>query len=748
MKVIHIIGGGDVGGAKVHVLSLVKELSSQIDVKIISLRHGQFAEDAAKMGIDVDVVKSTNIVKDIIQVIKIVKAFKCDIIHSHGAKANMFAVAVKLACKIPCVTTIHSDYKLDYMHSFAKKVTFGLMNAVALRYLDYYIAVSGNFKKMLIERGFDESLIFTLYNGLDFRTDLNSCTRSEFRTKFNIDIKDEDILVGIAARLYPVKGLDTLIEAASIVSRKNPAVKFLIGGDGEDRTSLERKSLQLGLNKNVFFLGWLDNPYDLMSIIDISVLTSISESFPYSILEGARFKKATISSDVGGIPDLIEHGRNGYLFKPGDYQKLACLIFELASDPEKRAIFGQKIYEKASAYFSLDSMRETQLKIYKNILKINSNKNLAKNKCDVIISGYYGFNNVGDDAMLKAIIQSMRKVNPGIKISVLSKKPVEASLNYDVPSIHRLNFISVYRTMKKAKLFIYGGGNILQDNTSTRSLMFYVATAWLAKKMNLKIMFYANGIGPLKKSSNIKRTKRILNCADVITVREELSMKELSKMGITTPHIELSADPALTLSPQYSFDTDKILEQEGLNEGNRYIGFSVRKCYGLDKKLQQNYENVIAQAAEYAYEKYGLIPVFIPMQKPIDIDSSLDIAKKIKVPAKVIKDVYGVDETLAIIKKMDLLVGTRLHSLVFALISDVPFSAIIYEPKIEGFLKHLGRSPAGHVSSIDFDTLKKDIDYTYHNIGKIVCMQKEKLPHLRDLAAKSTFIATKLLEER
>src|SRR5690606_12796692 len=105
---------------------------------------------------------------------------------------------------------------------------------------------------------------------------------------------------------------------------------------------LEKRVSSLGLNDNVIFLGWLNDPYELMSCVDISVLTSISESFPYSILEGVKFKKPTISSNVGGIPDLIVNGETGYLFTPKDYKKLAEHILELSADERKRQEMGEK----------------------------------------------------------------------------------------------------------------------------------------------------------------------------------------------------------------------------------------------------------------------------------------------------------------------------------------------------------------------------------------------------------------------
>ncbi len=716
MKVLHIIGGGDVGGAKVHVLSLVKELDSNIDVTLLCLRSGAFADEARAIGIKVEVIKSFNILSDIKKTIKLVKNKQFDIIHSHGSKANIFAYAIKKACKIPVVTTMHSDYKLDYLQSLFKRMTIGFINSLVLRKLDYYIVVTSAFRKMLVERGFKNSSIFTILNGMDMNKPVESFTREEFSKKYNILLNSDDILVGTAARLDPVKDIGTLLDAARYVVEKNPKVKFLIGGEGEQSKELKARSAELGLQNNVFFLGWLNNPYELISVLDINTMTSISEGFPYYLLEGARFSKATICSQVGGIPDLIESTVNGYLFEPKDYATLTAQILDLASDSSKRTLFGAKINEKANREFSLEAMRETQLKIYDEILKDVSGKKLSsrhnpdRKKYDVIISGYYGFSNIGDDAMLRSIVENLKREKPDISILVLSKKPAETSLYYGVHAINRKNLFAVYSAMKKSKLFIYGGGNIIQDSTSSRSILFYLGIAWLAKKLGLKLMFYANGIGPINKIRNTEYSRKILNKADVITVREKISLNELSRMGITKPKILLTADAALAVKVDNNTRLDDIFINEGIPLNAAYAGFSVRKCPGCDKHQHAKYEQVIAETADYVYNNYNLIPVFIPMEYQVDIPTIQNIVAKMRTHGYVISHNHSVSETFAIIRKMDLMIAMRLHALIFAAYMNVPIIGISYQPKVEGFLEYINQQPVGHVKEITFKEMRRKVD--------------------------------------
>lgn len=729
MKVLHIIGGGDVGGAKVHVLNLVRELASSTDVTLLCLRPGAFADDARAIGIKVEVIKSYNIYSDIRKAISFVKNNRFDIIHSHGSKANIFTYAIKKACKCPVVTTIHSDYKLDYLHSLFKRLTIGAINSRVLRKLDYYIVVTSAFKKMLVERGFSSDEIFTILNGMDMSMPTQIFSRGEFSAKYNIPLEEDDILVGTAARLDPVKDIGTLLEAAKLVIEKNPKIKFIIGGEGEQSKELKARTTELALDGNVFFPGWLNNPYELISILDINVMTSISEGFPYYLLEGARFSRSTICSRVGGIPDLIESSVNGYLFEPRDYSTLSDQILDLAADSTKREMFGKKLYEKANRDFSLEAMRRTQLGIYEAILSDITNRRSAtgkppkklikKEKYDVIISGYYGFSNIGDDAMLRSIVENLRLQKPDISILVMSKRPAETSINYNVNTINRKNIFAVYSAMKRAKLFIYGGGNIIQDSTSSRSILFYLGIAWLAKKMGLKVMFYANGIGPINKRRNTEYSKKILNMADIITVREKISYKELEKMCITRPKILLTADAALAVRVESKKNPDEIFINEGIPLNESYAGFSVRKCPDCDKHQQARYEDVIAKTADYVYTNYNLIPVFIPMEYQVDIVSIQNIVARMKTNGYVITNNHSVSETFEIIKRMSIMIGMRLHALIFAAYMNVPLIGISYQPKVEGFLEYINQPSAGHVKEITFETLRNKVDHLMLNSEEV-----------------------------
>lgn len=742
MKVVHLIGGGDVGGAKIHVLSLVKELSKSVDVKIIALREGVFSREARSMGLDIEVVRGRSILGDLYKVVKMVKLGGYDFLHSHGAKANFFAVVCKILTGVCTVTTIHSDYKLDYLQSWIKRLVYGTINFVAIRILDFYIAVSSNFKGMLVNRNFQEEDIYTLYNGIDFDLPVRRYNKETVCEKYGIRVKEDDLVVGILARLHPVKDIPTFLKAAERVLQFQKGVKFIIGGDGEQKEYLEKYASELGLSDNVFFVGFVNNPYEFMSIVDINVLTSLSESFPYSILEGTKLKKATISSDVGGIFDLIEHNKNGYLFKVGDYKTLALYILNLLNNEELRNRFGQRLNDKARREFSLSRMRDTQLNIYYNIKdKLENDNHVVRNDYDVLISGYYGHNNMGDEAMLEAIVDILKKERKRIRLAVLSQRPEETTRVHKVRSIYRFNLFSILKMLMKTRLYVNGGGSLIQDSTSNRSLYYYLALIVLAKFTHTKVMIYANGIGPVRSKFNKYITRFILNMVDVITVRDENSLVELEKLGVHGPKVELTADCALTLESASEDRVNDILRAEGIDGSRRLIGFSIRQ-WGEDL----DYLDAIAKVADVAYNEYGLTPVFIVMQKNNDFKMSEYIMKKMKSDAYIIKGSYSPKEILGIIGRVDILIGMRLHALVFASMEAVPCVGIVYEQKVEGFVNYIRQVSAGDVRKLEAVNLCKILDEEcrYRDVLKeyLVGIKRE----LKNKSVRNAKLALELLD--
>lgn len=370
MKILHVISGGDTGGAKTHLLSLVKELQKSIDVKIICLIPGEFYKEAVELGYNVELLKQkTRMDISIVnEIFNIIRTEHFDILHCHGARANFIGWFIKRKINIPTISTVHSDINKDFINNIYKKMIFTTLNKIAIKKFDYFIAVSDELKELLISMGRKGSNIFVVNNGVDFNSKNPPITKEEFRTKYSLDCSTTDMWVGIVARLHVVKGHKVFIDAAKEVLKTNPETTFLIAGDGEEFENIKVYIDNLGLNEKVKCIGFCNEPYKFIDVIDINVLSSFSEGLPYVVLESAANKKVMVSTDVGAIPKLIKDGISGFLSKPGDEKGLANNIVKLLNNENLRLTMGEALYEIGKKDFSIESMAKHHLDIYSYIL--------------------------------------------------------------------------------------------------------------------------------------------------------------------------------------------------------------------------------------------------------------------------------------------------------------------------------------------------------------------------------------------
>lgn len=368
IKVLHLISGGDTGGAKTHIFSLMKGLKNLVDARIICFIKDSFYDEAQDLGYNIKVFsqKSRADMSVVKKLREEIDREKFDIIHAHGARANFIVMFLKKYIRVPVITTIHSDYKLDFKDSFYKNLVFTTLNKVALKYFDYYITVSDSFRQMLIERNFNKDKIFVLYNGIDKDKKFNFIPKEDFLSRYNINYNGE-FLVGIAARLDKVKDHQTFIAACKEVLKENTDIIFLIAGEGEEKDNLLKEIK--GFEKNIYFLDFVKDNYSFFNAIDLNVLTSISESFPYVILESALMNVASISTDVGGISKVIINDKTGYLIGVCDYKSLSQKILYLYNNRQKLKELGENIHKLVEEKFSTDSMGKAQFEIYNKILE-------------------------------------------------------------------------------------------------------------------------------------------------------------------------------------------------------------------------------------------------------------------------------------------------------------------------------------------------------------------------------------------
>ncbi|HZK44352.1 MAG TPA: polysaccharide pyruvyl transferase CsaB [Syntrophomonadaceae bacterium] len=356
----------------------------------------------------------------------------------------------------------------------------------------------------------------------------------------------------------------------------------------------------------------------------------------------------------------------------------------------------------------------------------------------IILSGYYGFDNAGDEALLSAITTSIKELEPQAEFVVFSGAPKRTSLLHNIKAIHYMNPLQLIKELITADLLISGGGSIFQDVTSTRSLIYYITVVALAKLFRTPVMFYAQGVGPINKNISKNLMRLIANRVDLITLRDIESGELLTKIGVTKPPRQITADPVFSLKAQTE-DIEKMQKMVfNLDlKGKPLIGVSVRKWEALD-----GYQAELALLLDDLIDQ-GYEIIFIPLAYPQDIEESEATASLMQRKAHIIKENLSSQEHLALIAELDFLIGIRLHSLVFAAQSGVPFAGISYDPKVSAFLATFGQEPL----TLKYEIMREELTILLNDkeFGNIITRQASQ--HSKD-SVKNAKLALSLIKTR
>lgn len=320
---------------------------------------------------------------------------------------------------------------------------------------------------------------------------------------------------------------------------------------------------------------------------------------------------------------------------------------------------------------------------------------------NILISGYYGFNNIGDESILRTVIDNLREKLPGVDITVLSQSPAQTAEKYGVRAARRMNLRDIFRSVRHCDMLLSGGGSLLQDATSSRSILYYLLLLRLAQLLGKRTFIYSQGIGPVSAPRNRRLTASILRRTDGIVVRDEKSRDLLLELGVPESLIHVTADPVIRVRRPDPALGLKILAEEGCprRPDHLTVGWAV-KSRKPGKVFLQEVERCIL----WLREEYGADSVLIPFFHDEDLGICETVAGHLDGRAGCLRKKRLSEETLSIIGCMDMLVGVRLHSLIYAAVMGVPMIGVSYDPKVDSFLASI-RQPT-HFTVEDF-TLEK-----------------------------------------
>lgn len=371
-RVVHIIGGGEFGGAEDHIINLLQQLRYEnIHGEVICFYDSKFAKFLRELGIPVEVLSYGRFDIRLLSALeKSLKEKKPDIVHTHGVKANFFGrLAAKRLNIFPVITTIHSILKYDYRHPVAYRLA-KLLEDSTRKSTDCFIAISNNMKDLLIEEGISASKIELIYHGIDVdkyapKKDDHAISLAKQWGK-----TENTFLVGAIGRLQSVKGFDYFIRACSNLYKENPDLyRFVLVGDGPEKSDLEKLVAKEGLREVFQFAGFRDDIDSCLRALDCFVCSSHSEGLPLSVMEALATGVPVVTTYVGGIRDLVKHGKNGYAVEPRNVDQLAEAIGKVYSDSETTRKLTAQAREDMISNFSLSSMGKNTAEVYRKWLK-------------------------------------------------------------------------------------------------------------------------------------------------------------------------------------------------------------------------------------------------------------------------------------------------------------------------------------------------------------------------------------------
>ena len=661
----------NIGGAETHIFELACALHARGHRVTVFSAGGVYADKLRECGVThveapLNKKDPASLIKSYHIVARYVRSHPYCVIHSHTRISNFTARAVSRRYKVPFVSTVHFNFAT------------GLFFRLVTSWGDRALAVSEDLKNYAAEEyGFDRDKITVTVNGINLNT-FRKNRLADFRAENGAAAGDKVILC--VSRLDQVAGdhVERVINMAEKIYSDTPESRIIIVGGGTRFEEFKERAEAINAKTKDGFIRLVGPQTDIYRFCNIADLF-------------IGISRSALEAMACEVP-VILLGNSGYLGMYSEKTHDACIDTNFTCRgcpyPEESEITGlvKDILAEPSKYdgavadalnivktrYSIDRMAKDAEDAYsaaRNDLRPN----------DIILCGYYGRHNLGDDMSLKAFADNMVNVCGVSGITLLSADPKNAGCDHVNKVIHRFDLPRIYKSMKRTKLFVLGGGSILQDATSSRSMYYYTHIEKKKKKLGCRVMLYGNGVGPIIKDKNRKRAVRLLSEADMITVRDRRSLVYMRSIGVENPRIVMTADETFTM------DRDAIVERyDGLKDGN-YVCINLRSSEIVDK-----YFDSIARIIDRIADLYKLTPVLLPIHFHEDVGVLKELAGKLKCEHIIIDELLTHGQQLDVLRKCRVSITERLHAIIFSCIYGKPFIAINYDPKVLSFCEEMG----------------------------------------------------------
>jgi len=752
MKILMVTMAMNIGGAETHILELCRELHRMGHDVTLASNGGVYADELVSLGIRHENLplhsKSPKCVLEAYQGLEVlIKRENYDIVHAHARIPAFICgllndrIRMKENRKFRFVTTAHLNFSVNALW---RKIS---------RWGERTMAVSEDITDYLVEEySFPRDRIHTTINGVD-------CVKFSPDIDFS-SVLEKHHLDSVHRRIVYMSRLDAdradpafrLLHIAEKLHGQYPDTDLLIVGGGTeyDKIKNEADAVNAKIGREyVITTGPVSNVNEYCAAADVFVGVS------RSLLEAMAAAKPVIVAgnqgalgifDESKIEDAVDTNFCCRGFDQATEDDLFRDVTALLDMPESGIrMMGEYNRRFIEERYTSARMAEDYLAMYEKTLASPCGFFGAP---DMVVSGYYGFGNLGDESLLDIIASVFAKEKRGVKIAALTRKPKADSKRTGLKCISRINMPAIAANFKKGGILVSGGGSLLQDATSRRSLTYYAGVIRAAELCGTKTAVFANGIGPVSYESNRKLTGKILAGVDHISVRDPDSAAELKKLGVNRK-IDVRADPAFLIKAADGARMNRI--KSALRLTGKYFVVSLRNLPQgrlTAAELRLKNEQLLKSAVKFtsdAAQKYALTPVILPMQKSHDLELCTNLVKAID--GAVVYSPECSSELIGLLTGAEFVVGMRLHAVIFASSAGVPVIGLSYDPKVDGMMNALGQpySISLDESGMIAEHVQKAVDDVMKNRDEIIRTLADKAKLMREQCIEDVREVIKLM---
>lgn len=722
MKILMVTMGMNIGGAETHIVELSSALAARGIQITVASSGGVYETALAKNGIahvtlPLDKKSPGALLACRRGLSSLLEKENFDIVHAHARIPAFVCGSLQKKFGFRFVTTDHAVFR-----------TGPLLRRLS-DWGEYTFAVSDDIRNYLLANyELNPAHIISTVNGIN--TDAFSPGKDSSALKASFGAGSRPVLLHVS-RLEKASAIcaEALIGAARLLHGR---VQLVIVGDGayadELRRQAERINGEFGEN-TILFAGAKTNVAEYIAACDIFVGPS------RAAMEAMSCAKPTIvsgSEGHGGIfgSDIEDAAAaSNFCFRGAASPTPALLAHDIETllswDEDKRKRLGERARQFILQHYSVEKMVASHLAVYEKITAYRTG-----GPPDIVVCGYYGYGNAGDDSLLSRIVDGIRKIHPSLRICVMSAHPRKTERLYLVDSVDRFRFLSVRRKLKDASLFLFGGGNLLQDKTSTHSLLYYTHMLRMANRSGAKIMIFANGIGPLTKAANIYRVKECLSYSDSISLRESSSFEFVRRL-VPEKNVRLTFDPAIGVAPIRLPLPERPY------------------CLVFPKKNAPDAADKLSYVMRYLRGRNGITPYLVSLYDGEDLEYCRRLSSKNDIDMLYPRSDA---EIVSLLAGAELVISSRLHGLIYATAAACPMMSFSDDGKLESYLDYIG---FGRHSAIpcaadiysDAEYLCMTADRILHRQSQIRDTLREGLPLWRTLSEYEFSEAVRLVWE-